>query len=198
MRSPISSPQFVEKTEKPGQQPMWQPSSTPGDTPGMSYELLSPQVDPSHNASHDSNIRTTRDDQDDRSQPSSTVENNHNTTLSAPPAAAPQDMAFQPPHQHQHTNTHEETRNVDTDTQTPRMTNPGVLPSHAVPHEGNFYSPQTTSPRQPPLKLLPEQRYCSKDKIVKPPRAHHCRVCGTVSGIFADSNLISRCENSAY
>ena len=29
--------------------------------------------------------------------------------------------------------------------------------------------------------LLPEYRYCFKEGFVKPPRAHHCRACGTVS-----------------
>ena len=36
--------------------------------------------------------------------------------------------------------------------------------------------------RRPPVTpvLLPEYRYCFKDGFVKPPRAHHCRACGTV------------------
>ncbi|KIY68821.1 zf-DHHC-domain-containing protein [Cylindrobasidium torrendii FP15055 ss-10] len=35
--------------------------------------------------------------------------------------------------------------------------------------------------RRPPITpvLLPEYRYCSKDEIIKPYRAHHCRICGT-------------------
>ncbi|KAK7447090.1 hypothetical protein VKT23_014304 [Stygiomarasmius scandens] len=35
--------------------------------------------------------------------------------------------------------------------------------------------------RRPPTVpvLLPEHRYCSRDEIVKPYRAHHCRSCGT-------------------
>ncbi|KAI6101770.1 DHHC palmitoyltransferase-domain-containing protein [Pisolithus croceorrhizus] len=35
--------------------------------------------------------------------------------------------------------------------------------------------------RRPPATpiLLPENRYCSRCKIVKPYRAHHCRACGT-------------------
>ena len=37
--------------------------------------------------------------------------------------------------------------------------------------------------RHPPTHpvLAPEYRYCSRDGIVKPPRTHHCRACGTVS-----------------
>lgn len=29
--------------------------------------------------------------------------------------------------------------------------------------------------------LLPEYRYCMRDEVIKPLRAHHCRLCGTVS-----------------
>jgi len=35
-------------------------------------------------------------------------------------------------------------------------------------------------PYQNPV-LSPEYRYCSRDEIIKPPRTHHCRICGTVS-----------------
>ena len=37
--------------------------------------------------------------------------------------------------------------------------------------------------RKPPMTpvLREEHRYCQRDSIVKPPRAHHCRMCGTVS-----------------
>jgi len=40
--------------------------------------------------------------------------------------------------------------------------------------------------RRPPTVpvLLPEHRYCSRDGIVKPYRAHHCRSCGTVSFFY--------------
>ncbi|KZT00277.1 zf-DHHC-domain-containing protein [Laetiporus sulphureus 93-53] len=36
----------------------------------------------------------------------------------------------------------------------------------------------TRRPSQDPV-LLPEYRYCYKEGFVKPPRAHHCRACGT-------------------
>ena len=37
--------------------------------------------------------------------------------------------------------------------------------------------------RRPPTSaaLLPENRYCREDGLIKPYRAHHCRHCGTVS-----------------
>ena len=43
--------------------------------------------------------------------------------------------------------------------------------------------PKVYISRQPPTSaaLLPENRYCLKDELVKPFRAHHCRHCGTVS-----------------
>lgn len=50
---------------------------------------------------------------------------------------------------------------------------------------GYFVPPpgRPTLTRKPPPRavLLPENRYCSRDEIVKPYRAHHCRACGTVS-----------------
>lgn len=56
---------------------------------------------------------------------------------------------------------------------------------------GYFVPPpgRPTLTRKPPPRavLLPENRYCSRDEIVKPYRAHHCRACGTVSGGFAYS-----------
>jgi hypothetical protein len=33
--------------------------------------------------------------------------------------------------------------------------------------------------------LLPENRYCGRDHLIKPLRTHHCRVCGTVSALHA-------------
>ncbi|OAX36920.1 zf-DHHC-domain-containing protein [Rhizopogon vinicolor AM-OR11-026] len=49
------------------------------------------------------------------------------------------------------------------------------------PHRRTSLHPPPIFSRQPSMKpiLPPEYRYCSKDKIVKPPRAHHCRACGT-------------------
>lgn len=35
--------------------------------------------------------------------------------------------------------------------------------------------------------LLPEYRYCRRCCIVRPPRAHHCRACGTVSCLVSYS-----------
>ncbi|OJA13191.1 hypothetical protein AZE42_05600 [Rhizopogon vesiculosus] len=63
--------------------------------------------------------------------------------------------------------------------ETLHVTNPAPLPP-ANPHRTSLHPPPIFS-RRPSTKpiLLPEYRYCSKDKIVKPPRAHHCQACGT-------------------
>lgn len=187
IRSPIPSPsQFVETTERPGHQPMHgQLSSTLDDTPGMSYELLSPKVDLSHNPSpQDSDTRITRDrSRNDRLRKSST-----SGTSVATPAAASQGMVFQFAAQQQNTNTPEEVHVTDVlaNLDPLRVPNLGVPPSHVTSHQTSFDSPQPTFSRQPSMKLvlLPENRYCSKDKIIKPPRAHHCRACGTVGESF--------------
>jgi palmitoyltransferase len=52
--------------------------------------------------------------------------------------------------------------------------------------------PSTHITRRPPTTavLLPAHRYCSKDEIVKPYRAHHCRACGTVSLAASSSFLL--------
>lgn len=46
--------------------------------------------------------------------------------------------------------------------------------------------PRVYIARRPPTSaaLLPENRYCSEDELVKPSRAHHCRHCGTVSHFY--------------
>ena len=43
-------------------------------------------------------------------------------------------------------------------------------------------------PHQNPV-LAPEYRYCSRDEIIKPPRAHHCRICGTVKRITMSNRV---------
>jgi palmitoyltransferase len=185
---------FVEKAEWPGQQPARaQLSSTLDDTPGMSYELLSPKVDLSHNAPHDSDARTRRDGRDDSLQASPTFGNNDTVTPPAtPPTAASQDMFNQPTLQHRSIDTPEEAHVSDVlaNPETLRVLDPVVLPSNADSHQATLNLSPPTFSRHPPTKpvLLPENRYCSKDGIIKPPRAHHCRACGTVSGTFGDFN----------
>ncbi|KAF8636073.1 hypothetical protein AX17_003780 [Amanita inopinata Kibby_2008] len=49
------------------------------------------------------------------------------------------------------------------------------------PHDSSISMPRVYIARRPPTTaaLLPENRYCTRDCIVKPHRAHHCRNCGT-------------------
>jgi len=151
----------------------------------MSYELLSPKADLSHSAPHGSDTQTRRDDQRDRLQASSTFGTNENVTSPSTSPAAPQDM-FQSSPQHRSANTPEEAHVADVlaNPETLHVPDLGVLPSWADSHKTNLNLPPPIFSRQPSTRpvLLPEYRYCSKDKIVKPPRAHHCRACGTVSG----------------
>lgn len=47
--------------------------------------------------------------------------------------------------------------------------------------------------RRPPTTpvLAPEYRYCSRCLLLKPYRAHHCRVCGTVCSFYSFVNNVS-------
>ncbi|OAX36927.1 zf-DHHC-domain-containing protein [Rhizopogon vinicolor AM-OR11-026] len=159
--SPGYAINLVKKTDSPGQQlARAQLSSTLDDPPGMSYELLSPKGDPSQNAS---DTRTKREGRNDRLQAPSTSGKNVNLAPPAAPEAAPQEMVF-----------------VLANPETLRVTNQAPLPPEN-PYQTSLHPPPPMFSRQPSTKpiLLPEYRYCSKDKIVKPPRAHHCRACGT-------------------
>ncbi|KIJ41148.1 hypothetical protein M422DRAFT_256000 [Sphaerobolus stellatus SS14] len=53
--------------------------------------------------------------------------------------------------------------------------------SSGPPPSMNDDLPPPAFSRHPPTHpvLAPEYRYCSRDGIVKPPRTHHCRACGT-------------------
>jgi hypothetical protein len=46
----------------------------------------------------------------------------------------------------------------------------------------------TRRPATTPI-LRPEYRYCGRDEIIKPYRAHHCRMCGTVRTRSSPSNV---------
>lgn len=163
--SPGYAANFVEKTEleRPehlpahGQQP-----ATISDTRGMSFELMPPAADLSNNAT--------------------ALSNSGNTIPVMPPAvpaATNQDKTLR----HHGTSTPGEAHIVDVPTDPESMHVPGPAPLSS--HE-NFYDPSldaSTSPfsRRPSTTpvLAPEYRFCNKDKIIKPPRTHHCRACGT-------------------
>ena len=67
--------------------------------------------------------------------------------------------------------------------------NAGVLDAFPIPNrdphlvEEARYQDDGLPARKPLSEpvLTPIKRYCHRDEIVKPMRAHHCRACGTVS-----------------
>lgn len=85
-----------------------------------------------------------------------------------------------------------EGRSPTADAQDHPFQNPKLTPlppkspqaAHTNPQQPrNHDLPPLPDSRRPPSHpaLLPEYRYCYRDQLVKPMRAHHCRVCGTVS-----------------
>ena len=65
-------------------------------------------------------------------------------------------------------------------------TETGVMDSIST-QAPNASSKEADGPQRRPLdypQLAPEHRYCSRDQIVKPMRAHHCRACARVSVAF--------------
>jgi palmitoyltransferase len=69
--------------------------------------------------------------------------------------------------------------------------NPGSALPPLAGTEGHHLPPPvyTRMPSERPV-LLPEFRYCQKDGLVKPYRAHHCRLCGTVRCFLASKVLV--------
>ena len=62
----------------------------------------------------------------------------------------------------------------------PRRTEPPIEPP--TKNDNDDLPPMRDSRRPPSHPVLaPEYRYCQRDQIIKPMRAHHCRTCGTVS-----------------
>ncbi|KAG1732653.1 DHHC palmitoyltransferase-domain-containing protein [Suillus paluster] len=154
-----------QRPERPGYQlAPEQQSATFDDTRGMSYELLSPTIDPSH---HPSALPTSA-----------------NIVTVTPPAVPAAAKVYQSAHHHQNTHVPGEAHitNVPANPETMCVPDPAAPSSHANSHESSSDPPEPMFPRRPSTTpvLLPEIRYCSKDRIIKPPRTHHCRACGTV------------------
>ena len=70
------------------------------------------------------------------------------------------------------------------------LANPAPAPDPEAPVDPSVGDATTSGlpnryTRNPPTTpiLLPEYRYCSRDEIVRPFRAHHCRACGTVCAL---------------
>ncbi|KAG2151089.1 DHHC palmitoyltransferase-domain-containing protein [Suillus bovinus] len=162
--SPGYPAEFLEKEELERHLPAHaQQSATFNDTRGMSFELMSPKVDVSNHASALSNSG-----------------NSVPVTSPAVPAGTKQDKVSQSTFHHQGTSTPGEAHIVDI---SESMRVPGPAP-HL--HHEHFHDPSSDAssamfarrPSTTPV-LVPEYRFCNKDRIIKPPRTHHCRACGT-------------------
>ncbi|KAG1775627.1 DHHC palmitoyltransferase-domain-containing protein [Suillus placidus] len=167
--SPGYPTDFIEKIEleQPGCPPaLAQQPATFSDTRGMSFELMSPAVDLSHHASALSNSGNTVP-----------------ATLPAVPASTKQDKVYQTTLRHQGTSTPGEAHIVGVPADPESMHVPGPAPplSHENFHDPNLDASPPMFSRQPSTTpiLVSEYRFCNKDRIIKPPRTHHCRACGT-------------------
>ncbi|KAG2078412.1 zf-DHHC-domain-containing protein [Suillus decipiens] len=132
----------------------------------MSFELMPPAVDLSNHA-----------------LALSISGNTIPVTPPALPAATKQDKVHQSTFHHQGIPTPNEAHIVDVPADPESMHVPDPAPYSPLE---NFHDPNLdTSPpvfsRRPPITpvLVPEYRFCSRDRIIKPPRTHHCRACGT-------------------
>ncbi|KAG2079891.1 DHHC palmitoyltransferase-domain-containing protein [Suillus cothurnatus] len=161
--SPGYPAEFIEKTvlERPQTPPaLEQQPATVSDTRGMSFELMPPAADLSNHAP--------------------ALSNSGSTIPVIPPtvpAATKQAKAF-----HYQGSTPGEAHIANVPAGPESLHVPGAVP-HST-HE-NFHNPNLDAssmflrrPSTTPI-LAPEYRFCTKDKIIKPPRTHHCRACGT-------------------
>ncbi|EIW76567.1 zf-DHHC-domain-containing protein [Coniophora puteana RWD-64-598 SS2] len=179
--SPGHARDFVPVTQRPGTQPPppLRSSSISDDIRGTSYELTSPTVDlsrpPTHDPEQQTHIGTGQPppDQSPRLSRRSGNADSH-TLVSAGSMVAKQDQRSSqaisqdsgPPRESS------QTHNVAS-----TSTNAPVNPPNVS--EGDL-PPPIFSRRPPTTPILnPEYRYCSRDKIMKPYRCHHCRACGT-------------------
>jgi palmitoyltransferase len=131
------------------------------------------------------------------------LSNSENTVPVTPPAATKQDKVSQSTFHHQGTYTPGEAHIVDVpaDPESVHIPEPAPHSSHENFHDtSSGASPQLFSrrPSTTPV-LVSEYRYCHKDKIIKPPRTHHCRACGTVSEtIYSRQCILTFCAVSAF
>ncbi|KAG1896241.1 DHHC palmitoyltransferase-domain-containing protein [Suillus fuscotomentosus] len=169
--SPGYPADFIEKTEleRPGQPPAHaQQPATFNDTRGMSFELMSPAVDVSNHGSALSNSG-----------------NNVPVTHPAVPAATKQDRVYHPTLHYQGTSTPGEARIVDVlvpaNHESVHVSGPAPHPPHENFGDPNLDASSAMFARRPSTTpvLTPEYRFCNRDRIIKPPRTHHCRACGT-------------------
>ena len=177
--------QTIEGGVKPS--PTLTASSTTGMGPGteptssrresfMTNPKLSPLPPPSPSSSQrDSNNGRSKTK---NSNPTSDSRHNENHTHS---------------HGHGHSNEHDRTRRSSRSSRshpTREHTHDHTHTRHETKRENrrergrSSYATDPSLPQRMPSRrpvLVPEYRYCARDGHVKPMRAHHCRICGTVS-----------------
>lgn len=137
-----------------------QQHATSDETRGISFELMTPAAD----------------------LPSS---NSVPMTPPAVPEATKQDKVSQSSFYYQNSSTPGEAHIIDVpaDPESAHVPDPAPPLSHENVHDPSSDASSQIFARRPSTTpiLVSEYRFCNKDKIIKPPRTHHCRACGTVS-----------------
>ncbi|EGN94644.1 hypothetical protein SERLA73DRAFT_187681 [Serpula lacrymans var. lacrymans S7.3] len=170
---------LVEKSERPGvSDPPARPSWNSNDLQGTAYELTSPTVDLSRLASREPvRARSTLDSRIQRDQPSPTSGNDDSLVSPATSTVAKPDRYSQGTN---HIPEEPHVLNALTPIVAQVPSTSAVPPSESCSTANEGLPPRMLSRRPPSTPvLLSEYRYCSKDELIKPFRAHHCRACGT-------------------
>ncbi|KIK41163.1 hypothetical protein CY34DRAFT_85926 [Suillus luteus UH-Slu-Lm8-n1] len=150
---------FLEKTvlEQPVH-PLPQQPTTSDETRGISFELMTPAAD---------------------------LPSSHSIPMTPPAVPEPtkQDKVSQSTFYYQGSSTPGEAHiiNVPADPESAHVPDPAPPLSHENVHDPSPDASSQIFARRPSTTpiLVSEYRFCNKDKIIKPPRTHHCRACGT-------------------
>ncbi|KAF8841075.1 zf-DHHC-domain-containing protein [Paxillus ammoniavirescens] len=167
---PGNARNYTQTTMKPGHDRLLRDSSDMG---GTAYELVSPTIDlfrpPTHgpNQDHDPQLSlASKNSKSIVSQASAAASSLAKPEISQADIRGPDEAHV---------------TDVLAAPDAPHIQDTAAVPTRTDPGESRVDLPSSMFSRRPPTTpvLLPEYRYCSKCKIVKPPRAHHCRACGT-------------------
>ncbi|KIJ61195.1 hypothetical protein HYDPIDRAFT_96950 [Hydnomerulius pinastri MD-312] len=182
--SPGHARDYTQTTTRPGyERQNDRPSLNSNDIRGTSYELTTPTVDLSRHLTHEPETQSRSDSQKHHLQllPASGSGNGDRAASQASPIDS---SVAKTERNSQATSADPEEAHV-TDVlaapEAPHVPDTAILPTHANTRESSKNNSPLMISRSPPSTpvLLPEYRYCSRCKIIKPPRAHHCRACGT-------------------
>lgn len=178
----FSGLQYTQTTTTPGYEHIDRsPTLNSTDVRGTSYELMSPTPNTYHPPTHESAKKH---------HPQSSLGSGKSKTIASQFSAATSSVAKleQSSHSQASTRGPDEARVTDAFGASESLHAPDTttLPTHANPYQSGPPVPPPVFTRRPTTTpvLLPEYRYCNRCQIVKPSRAHHCRVCGTVSSFF--------------